>query len=102
MERKRIKTRTEFFRYDRNQTIVLEEPAEVIFMNLGAAGDRITINNVFTLDSHQSVTSIGAQFPYMYTIKRNPNEVDATTYIIKFNAPGDPRLIVIAKYYVEE
>lgn len=102
MEKKRIKTRTEFFFFNRNQTIVLENPSEVIFMNCGSVGDRLTINNNLILDSHQTATSVGSQFPYMYTIKHNPNEVDVTNYIVRFNTTIDPRLIVIAKYYVEE
>lgn len=102
MEKKRIKTRTEFFFFNRNQTIVLEEPAEVIFINCGAGGDRLTINNNLTLDSTLSTNNGTAQFPNTYTIKRNPNEVDITNYIVRFVTTIDPRLIVIAKYYVEE
>lgn len=102
MEKKRIKTRTEFYFFNRNQTIVLEEPAEVIFINVGSAGDRIVINNNFTMDSTQSTNAGTAQFPNIYTIKRNPNEVDVTNYTIKFITTIDPRLYVICKYYVEE
>lgn len=102
MEIKRIKTRTEFFFFNRNQTIVLEEPAEVIFINCGATGDRLTINNNLTLDSHATTTSVGSQFPNTYTIKRNPNEIDVTNYTVRFITTSDPRLIVIAKYYVND
>ena len=102
MEIKRIKTRTEFFLYNRNQTLVLEEPAEVIFINCGAVGDLLTINNNLILSSHASTTSVGSQFPNTYTIKRNPNEIDITNYTIRFLTTIDPRLIVIAKYYVND
>ena len=102
MEKKRIKTRTEFFFFNRNQTIVLEEPAEIIFINCGAVGDRLTINNNLTLDSLQTTTSVGSQFPNTFTIKHNPNEIDVTNYIVRFVTTIDPRLIVIAKYYVND
>lgn len=102
MEKKRIKTRTEFYFFNRNQTIVLEEPAEVTFINVGASGDRIVINNNLILDSHQTATSTGSQFPSTFTIKHNPNEVDVTNYTIRFITTIDPRLYVICKYYVEE
>jgi hypothetical protein len=102
MQTKKIKTRTEFYFFNRNQTIVLDEPAEIIFINVGAVGDRIVINNNLTLDSHQTATSVGSQFPSTYTIRHNPNEIDVTNYTIRFTTLIDPRLFVICKYYVND
>ena len=102
MEKKRIKTRTEFYFFNRNQTIVLDEPAEVTFINVGALPDRVVINNNLVLDTTLSTNGGTAQFPNTFTIKHNPNEVDITNYTIRFVATVDPRLFVICKYYVEE
>jgi len=102
METKKIKTRTEFYFFNRNQTIVLEEPAEVIFINCSALPDRVIINNNLTLDTTLATNSGVAQFPSSFTIKHNPNEIDVTNYTIRFVSTTDPRLIVICKYYVND
>jgi len=93
------KTRVEYLSYSTNQTIVLEEPAEVIFINTGAVGDRVVINNNLILSSTLATNSGVAQFPSTFTIKNNANEVDTTNYTIRFVGLTDPRLYVIVKYY---
>lgn len=95
------KTRVEYFSYSTNQTIVLEEPAEVIFINTGAVADRVVINNNLILSSTLATNSGVAQFPSTFTIKNNINEVDTTNYTIRFIGATDPRLYVIVKYYVK-
>ena len=101
MDKKRIKTRIEYFSYSTNQTIVLEEPAEIIFINTGAVADRVVINNNLILSSTLATNNGTAQFPSSLTIKMNPNEIDTTNYIIRFVGTTDPRLYVIVKYYVD-
>jgi len=102
MQTKKIKTKTEFYFFNRNQTLVLSEPAEIIFINCGALPDRVIINNNLILDTTLSTNGGGAQFPSTFTIKHNPNEIDVTDYTIRFVATTDPRLFVICKYYVND
>jgi len=99
MEDKYIYTRIEYNNYSTNQTIVLEEPAEVTFINCGAAGDEIIINNNLRLSPLISTNAGTAQFPSRINVNMNSNEIDSTNYIIRFLGATDPRLYVIVKYY---
>lgn len=86
--------------YSTTQTLVLDSPAEVIFINSGGKTDQVIINNNFTLDSVLATNSGSAINPSIFTMKMNPNEVDITDYHIKFTGvPVDPKLYVIVKYY---
>lgn len=97
---KYIKTRIEYNSYNTNQTLVLDNPAEVIFINAGATGDRVVINNNLILSSTLATNNGTAQFPSRLEVKMNSNEVDSTNYVIRFVGTADPRLYVIVKYYV--
>jgi hypothetical protein len=101
MDIKTRKTRVEYLSFSTNQTLVLEEPAQVIFMNTGAASDRVVINNNLILSSIAATNGGTAQFPSTFTIKNNANEVDTTNYTIRFVGTADPRLYVMIKYYVK-
>jgi hypothetical protein len=86
--------------YSTTQTLVLDNPAEVIFMNIGGLTDQVVINNNFTLDSIIATNTGSATNPSIFTIKMNPNEIDITDYHVKFTGtPVRPRLNVIVKYY---
>lgn len=91
---------TEFNIYSTTQTLVLDSPAEIIFINIGGLADQVIINNVFTLDSTIATNSGVATNPSYYTMRMNPNEIDISDYHIRFVGRGErPRLMVIVKYY---
>lgn len=104
MDIKKIKTRVEYLSFSTNQTLVLEEPAQVIFINTGALNDFVVINNNFTLSSLAATNNGTAQYPSTFTIRNNSNEIDATIYTIRFfsTAPvTNFQLKVIVKYYAK-
>ena len=86
--------------YSITQTLVLDNPAEVIFINAGGLTDQVIINNNFTLDSVIATNSGSATNPSIFTMKMNPNEIDITDYHIRFTGVAvNPKLNVIVKYY---
>lgn len=97
----KIHTRIEYLSFSTNQNLVLDDPAEVTFINCGALGDQVVLNNNLTLDSHKAATEVtGSKYPYTLNVKMNSNEIDKTNYVIRFIGNTDPRLYVIVKYYV--
>jgi len=87
----------EFKEYTETQTLVLNNPAEVTFINQGVGGGVVTINNVINIQTSANVIAgIGDYFDRI-TLRPNLNEVDTTDYNVKI--PIGTKLIVICKYY---
>ena len=87
----------EFKEYTETQTLVLNNPAEVTFINQGVGGAVIVINNVINLTpSEQVVQGIG-DYQDRIVLRPNINEVDTTDYNVKI--PVGSKLVVICKYY---
>jgi len=98
---KKIKVKYEFKLYDRNQTIVLNNPSQVQFINISnVPGGLVIINNFLTLNSvRDSITGFGPPpNPSQITLNNNTDEEDTTNYTCQFPA-NEGILLVIAKYY---
>jgi hypothetical protein len=87
----------EFKEVTESQTLVLNNPAEVTFINQGVGGGIVTINNVINIQPSSIVIAGGADYYDRVTLKNNVNEVDTTDYNVKM--PVGTKLIVICKYY---
>jgi hypothetical protein len=105
MTTKRQKVKYAFLQYSNNttgitqQTLVLEQPAEVRFYNISASGGagKIIINNIYELTS--PVTLPASPLPTELVLKNNLNEIDVTTYQLRLNPTAI--LNVVVKYYVD-
>jgi hypothetical protein len=106
--------RREFFVFNTDQTLVLENPLSIQFINcyngIGATQEgQVIINNTFVLTPYWKslgfsgsaiiVPAFDSASPYFLNLENNLNEQDATQYTIKFfnNNPSN-RLFVIVKY----
>jgi hypothetical protein len=70
---------------EENQTLVLDKPAGVQFINQGAAGQLVTINQSIVLSPVIDFQA-GAPFnPYSLNMPMNSRELDLTDYQIRFN-----------------
>lgn len=91
--------RFEFYEFNQNKQLVLENPAELTFTNVSTIpGNTITINNIFKLSTWKDNINGTANFPAQVVLKTNDNEIDKTQYILTITA-GEGTLQVIAKYY---
>lgn len=104
----------EFFIFSTDQTLVLENPLSIEFVNCyngaGATQEgQVTINNAFVLTpfwktlglsgSAVIIPSSDSSSPYFLTLNNNPDEQDNTQYTIRFfNNSTQNRLFVIVKY----
>lgn len=78
-------------------TLVLNNPAEVTFINQNPTGANIIINNtIFLAPSSQVVQGLGDYLDRI-TFSTNENEIDTTDYQVQI--PANTTLIVICKYY---
>ena len=65
---------------EKSQTLVLDSPAQAIFLNNGAAGSIVTINQGLILSSVVDFQA-GAPFnPYSFKFETNTGEIDQTNY----------------------
>ena len=87
----------EFKEYTENCTLVLNNPAEITFINQQVGGGLVIINNTIRLAPSNTVVQGIADYYDRITLKPNLDEIDTTDYNIKFTAPS--RLIFICKYY---
>jgi len=91
--------RFEFYEFNQNKVLVLENPAELTFTNVSTIpGNTITINNIFKLSTWRDNVNGTAFFPAQVILKTNDNEIDKSSYILTITA-GEGTLQVIAKYY---
>lgn len=103
----------EFFIFNTDQTLVLENPLSVQFINcyngISITNDgEVTINNSFVLTPFWKTLGLSGnpiiqppQFasPYLLTLENNEDEQDTTQYTIRFaNNNTNNRLFVIVKY----
>ena len=95
------KVEFKFFVYDTDQTLVLSNPAEVKFLNVGSGGNIVVINQIFKLQPLETYLAGTSIYPYEYNLKTNLNEIDTTQYQIKFQGGGVARLYVLLKYFTK-
>jgi hypothetical protein len=103
----------EIFIFNTDQTLVLENPLSVQFINcyngiLLTNEGEVTINNSFVLIPYWRSLGLSGntllqppQFasPYFLTLENNADEQDTTQYTIRFNNNNtNNRLFVIVKY----
>lgn len=93
------KVEFKFFVYDTDQTLVLSNPAEIRFLNVGS--NIAVINQVFKLQPLTQFITGTSVYPYEFNLKTNQNEIDVTQYQIKFQGGSGSRLYVLIKYYVK-
>ena len=89
----------EFRTIQTNQTLVLENPAQVTFQCIGALGDSLVINNNYRLSSRIEAFTNYTE-PWELVLNNNVNEIDVTDYTIRFNTPCV--LNIIIKYYEQK
>jgi hypothetical protein len=99
---KKIPTRTEFFTFDTAQTLVIDDAGEITFINNGGLNSNVIINNVLTLSSILTASSIPVSFPSSFNVKMNSGEVDLTNYTIRFTGVTARSLLVIVKTYLKQ
>jgi hypothetical protein len=87
----------EFKEYTETQTLVLNNPAEVTFINQGVGGGIVTINNVINIQPSANVIAGIGDYQDRITLRPNLNETDTTDYNVKI--PVGSKLVVICKYY---
>jgi len=96
-EKKKVKW--EVRTYDQSGTIVLNNPAEVRFINVSQIiGNIVTINQDYTLQCTRDFISGVATFPNELILKTNQDEEDTTQYTIQ-GTNNEFILKVICKYY---
>ena len=94
------KIKYEFKVIDQPGTLVLEQPAQVKFINVSLVpGNTVTINQVYTLGTAAENISGLAQFPAELDLSNNNAEEDTTNYQIN-GTPNEFKLIAILKYFV--
>ena len=99
---KKIPTRTEFYTFDTAQTLVIDDAGEITFINNGGLNSNVIINNVLTLSSILTASSIPVSFPSSFNVKMNSGEVDLTNYTIRFTGVTARSLLVIVKTYLKQ
>jgi hypothetical protein len=85
-----------------NQTLVLENPAQITFQCIGGSGifyGQVQINNTYVLDSSEESFNSNKR-PYELILNNNENEIDVSNYVIRFGGYLGTILRVIIKYYV--
>jgi hypothetical protein len=94
------KIRNEFLVISSDQELDLENVIEVTFNNISDTD--VVINNAYPLSRLQQIINGVTNFENKLVIKNNLNEIDVTTYRIRFVNPAavNKRLLVIAKYIV--
>jgi len=94
------KIRNEFLVISSDQELDLENPIEITFVNISDCD--VVINNAYPLSRLQQIINGATNFENKLVIKNNLNEIDVTTYRIRFTIPAIPnkRLLIIAKYIV--
>jgi len=96
---KKKEVRFEFYEFNQNKQLVLEEPAELTLTNVSTIpGNVITINNILKISTWKDQVNGTANFPAQVVLRTNENEIDKTQYILTITA-GEGTLQVIAKYY---
>jgi hypothetical protein len=110
MIKKKQKVRYEFFNFQTGptglsqQTLVLENPANIKFVctGTGGANDSVIINNSYELKPIGIFTTIGSAYPYELILNNNINEFDVTNYSIRIISPANSiNLKVVVKYYID-
>jgi len=94
-----IQIKNEVFTITQNQTLVLNNPAQVTFLNNGLPGEYVLINNSLIIFPFRDVITGVADAPANFTLQNNSGEIDTTNYQIIFPT-GAGNLTVICKYYV--
>ncbi len=109
------KYRYQFFEISTDQTLVLENPSYIKFINVGNLPGGVGIAQICTINNIYQLSTLGnqlqvqggafafvneAQFPYELELNGGDNEIDVKQYTIKF-AGTQGRLFVICKYYVK-
>jgi hypothetical protein len=93
------KITNEFLIISSDQELDLQNVIEIEFINVGDTD--VIINNVYRLSRLQQVINGATNYDYKLLLKNNLNEVDDTTYRIRFVLPvPNKQLIVRAKYIV--
>lgn len=88
----------EFKVFTEPATLVLNNPAEITFINQGLGGGICIINNVIRLSPSNAVVQGIGDYNDRIVLRPNLNEQDTTDYNIRWQgAIGE--LIVICKYY---
>ena len=94
-----IEIKNEVFTITQNQTLVLNNPAQVTFLNNGKTLEYVLINNSLIISPFVDVLSGIAKSPANFSIQNNSNEIDSTNYQIVFPT-GAGNLTVVCKYFV--
>jgi len=94
------KIRNEFIIISSDQELDLENPIEITFLNVSDTD--VVINNAYPLSRLQQIINGATNFENKLIVKNNLNEIDVTTYRIRFVNPAaaNKRLLIIAKYIV--
>ena len=107
IKKNRQKIKYEFYEYRGNNptgfsqtTLNLENPAEVRFLNTSTIGQFALINKIYFLSSILEFNTGASLNPYELILKPNLDEIDTTIYSLQLSAGA--RVIVIAKYYVNQ
>lgn len=96
----RQKVKYEFKVIDQPGTLVLEQPAQVKFINVSLVpANTVTINQIYTLGTAAENIAGTAQYPAELDLWNNDNEEDTTNYQIN-GTPNEFKLIAILKYFV--
>ena len=90
----------EFRTINTNQTLVLENPAQVTFQCTGAPTNGVVINNIYRLETRIDAQSISFNSPWELVLNNNLNEIDVTQYTIRFI--GTCNLDIIIKYFEQK
>lgn len=88
----------EFKVFTEPATLVLNNPAEITFINQGLGGGICIINNVIRLNNSNNVINGIADYYDRITLRPNINEIDTTDYNIRWQGAVG-QLVVICKYY---
>ena len=87
----------EFRTIQTNQVLVLDKPAQITFLCIGTLGQGVIINENYNLATRTESLQAPFKSPFELTLSNNVNELDVTTYNIRFI--GTPTLTLIIKYY---
>lgn len=107
MKKERQKVRYEFYVFEStastriNQTLVLDNPISVKFINVSSTiNSQVIINNSYYLNPYKFLGNpLGGQYPFELVLNNNLNEFDVTTYAIRSDFLT--KLVVVAKYFVD-
>jgi hypothetical protein len=87
----------EFRTIQTNQVLVLDNPAQITFLCIGTIGQGVIINENYNLTTRTESLQAPFKAPFELILNNNVNELDVTTYNIRFI--GTPTLNLIIKYY---